>query len=40
MEKYPSIVQLPDCPEIFSVKEVIATEKIDGSNFRLFFPGG
>lgn len=40
MEKYPSIVQLPDCPEIFSVKEVVATEKIHGSNFRLFFPLG
>lgn len=40
MEKYPSIVQLPDCPEIFSVKQVVATEKIHGSNFRLFFPLG
>jgi hypothetical protein len=30
MEKYPSIVQLPDCPEIFHVKEVIATEKLHG----------
>jgi hypothetical protein len=40
MEKYPSIVQLPDCPEIFSVKQVIAREKIHGSNFRLFFPLG
>lgn len=40
MEKYPSIVQLPDCPEIFSVKEVIAREKLHGSNFRLFFPLG
>jgi Rnl2 family RNA ligase len=40
MEKYPSIVNLTDCPEIFSVKEVIATEKLHGSNFRLFFPCG
>jgi Rnl2 family RNA ligase len=40
MEKYPSIVQLPDCPEIFSVKQVIATEKVHGSNMRLFFPLG
>ena len=40
MEKYPSIVQLSDCPEIFSVKEVIAREKLHGSNFRLFFPLG
>lgn len=40
MEKYPSIVQLPDCPEIFSVKQVVATEKIHGSNFRLGFPLG
>jgi len=40
MEKYPSIVQLSDCPEIFSVREVVALEKIHGSNFRLFFPLG
>jgi Rnl2 family RNA ligase len=40
MEKYPSIVQLTDCPEILSVKEVIATEKLHGSGFRLFFPLG
>lgn len=40
MEKYLSIVQLPDCPEIFSVKQVVATEKLHGSNFRLFFPLG
>jgi Rnl2 family RNA ligase len=40
MEKYPSIVQLPDCPEIFHVKEVVATEKLHGSNFRLSFPLG
>ena len=30
MEKYPSIVQLPACPEIFRVKEVVATEKLHG----------
>ena len=30
MEKYPSIVELSKCPEIFSVKEVVATEKLHG----------
>jgi Rnl2 family RNA ligase len=40
MEKYPSIVELSKLPEIFQVKEVVATEKIHGSNFRLFFPIG
>jgi Rnl2 family RNA ligase len=40
MEKYPSIVELSKLPEIFYVKEVVATEKLHGSNFRLFFPLG
>jgi hypothetical protein len=40
MEKYPSIVELSKLPEIFHVKEVVATEKMHGSNFRLFFPLG
>jgi Rnl2 family RNA ligase len=40
MEKYPSIVELSKCPDIFSVKQVVATEKLHGSNFRLFFPLG
>lgn len=38
--KYPEIVLLPRRPEIFAVKEVIATEKLHGSNFRMFFPCG
>ena len=40
MKKYPSIVELSKCPDIFSVKQVVATEKLHGSNFRLFFPLG
>jgi len=40
MEKYPSIVELAKCPEIFHVKQVIACEKVHGGNFRLFFPLG
>ncbi len=36
--KYPEIVELDKCPEILTVKEVIATEKLHGTNFRLFFP--
>ncbi len=38
--KYPSIVLTSRRPEIFDVKEVIATEKLHGSNFRLHFPCG
>lgn len=37
---YPEIVLLPRRPEIMSVKEVIATEKLHGSNFRIHFPMG
>jgi Rnl2 family RNA ligase len=40
MEKYPSIVELSKCPGIFHVKQVVATEKLHGSNFRLYFPLG
>ena len=36
--KYPEMVELDKCPEILTVKEVIATEKLHGTNFRLFFP--
>lgn len=38
--RYPEIALLVRRPEIFSVKEVIATEKLHGSAFRLFFPAG
>lgn len=37
---YPMIVLLPRRPEILAVKEVIATEKLHGSNFRVNFPAG
>ena len=40
MEKYPSLLELSKCPDIFSVKQVVATEKLHGSNFRLYFPLG
>src|SRR3954471_9239238 len=36
--KYPELVRLEKRPEILSVKEVVATEKIHGSNFRIYFP--
>lgn len=38
--KYPELVRLDKRPEILAVKEVIATEKLHGTNFRLFFPAG
>lgn len=38
--KYPEIVTLDKRYEILSVKEVIATEKLHGTSFRLFFPDG
>ena len=38
--KYPEIVRLDKRPEILSVKHVVATEKIHGTNFRIFFPAG
>lgn len=36
--KYPEIALLKRRPEIMAVKEVIATEKLHGSNFRVGFP--
>jgi Rnl2 family RNA ligase len=38
--KYPELVRLDKRPEILRVKEVVATEKIHGTNFRLMFPAG
>jgi Rnl2 family RNA ligase len=38
--KYPELVTLDKRPEILSVKQVVATEKLHGSNFRVFFPAG
>jgi hypothetical protein len=38
--KYPEIVRLDKRPEILSVKQVVATEKVHGTNFRVFFPAG
>jgi hypothetical protein len=38
--KYPETALLSRRPEIFAVKEVVATEKIHGSNFRIHFPSG
>ncbi|HEY2509700.1 MAG TPA: hypothetical protein VGI39_02470, partial [Polyangiaceae bacterium] len=39
-KKYPEIVRLEKRPEILSVRQVVATEKIHGTNFRVFFPAG
>ncbi len=36
--KYPELVTLDKRPEILSVKQVVATEKLHGSNFRVLFP--
>lgn len=38
--KYPELVRLDKRPEILTVKQVVATEKLHGTNFRLFFPAG
>jgi Rnl2 family RNA ligase len=38
--KYPEIVRLDKRPEILSVRQVVATEKLHGTNFRVFFPAG
>jgi Rnl2 family RNA ligase len=38
--KYPELVTLDKRPEILSVKQVVATEKLHGSNFRVLFPAG
>lgn len=36
--KYPELTTLDRLPEILSVRQVVATEKLHGSNFRAFFP--
>jgi Rnl2 family RNA ligase len=38
--KYPELVTLDKRPEILAVKQVVATEKLHGSNFRVLFPAG
>ena len=38
--KYPEIVLLKKRPELFAVKECVATEKLHGSCFRIHFPLG
>jgi Rnl2 family RNA ligase len=38
--KYAELVTLDKRPEILSVKQVVATEKLHGSNFRVLFPAG
>jgi hypothetical protein len=38
--KYPSIVLLDKRQDLFAVKEVVATEKLHGSTFRIYFPLG
>lgn len=35
---YPSILLLEKRPDLFAVKEVVATEKLHGSTFRIHFP--
>jgi hypothetical protein len=40
MPRYPKVAMLRDCPEIYAVKEVVAYEKLHGSNFRIGFPPG
>jgi len=40
MHHYPEISLVKRRPEIFAVKEVVAYEKLHGSQFRLFFPIG
>lgn len=38
--KYPELVRMDKRPEILSVRQVVATEKIHGTNFRVHFPAG
>src|SRR5882762_3790830 len=38
-QRYPHLNNLHKVPEIFACEEVVATEKIHGSNFRIFIPG-
>lgn len=40
MRKYPSVRAFKDAPHILDCREVIATEKLNGSNFRVFIPKG
>ena len=37
---YPELVTLDKRPEMLAVREAIATEKLHGSNFRVYFPEG
>lgn len=37
---YPELVTLDKRPEMLAVRQVIATEKLHGSNFRVYFPEG
>jgi len=39
-QKYPETVALDRRQEILSVKQVVACEKLHGTNFRVFFPAG
>src|SRR4051812_41325584 len=38
--KYPELVTLDKRPEMLAVRQAVATEKLHGSNFRLYFPEG
>ncbi len=38
--KYPEIPRLERRPEILSVKQAVAVEKLHGTNFRVLFPAG
>ena len=38
--KYPELVTLDKRPEMLSVRQVVATEKLHGSNFRVYFREG
>lgn len=38
--RYTELVTTDKRPEIFAVREVVATEKLHGSNFRVYFPAG
>ena len=38
--KYPELVTLEKRPEMLAVRQAVATEKLHGSNFRVYFPDG
>ena len=38
--KYPELVTLDKRPEMLAVRQAVATEKLHGSNFRVYFPEG